>query len=148
MKIKQLPNRLKLVKFIITAIVLFIPQTQFANAVTKKINYNLLVGEWSLVGRCSKERYIYTSNNKYVWMQKKGAAWKVSYQGIFMSNSSKNTVVIADGLNMGGNVIDIFELNKKTFRGKWNVEASDGLSFDNPEDAKFTYVRCSGQVFK
>jgi hypothetical protein len=81
-------------------------------------------------------------------MQKKGAAWKVSYRGIYVRDPKRGSVITADGPNMGGYVVDIYELSKKTFRGEWNTQLSDGLSFYNPEDAKFTYTRCPGKVFK
>jgi hypothetical protein len=110
----------------------------------KSIRFSLLIGEWSESGRCGAERFIYTGNSKYIWMQKKGSIWKTSYRGIYVPKPELNSVVIADGPSMGGYVVNIYELNQTTYRGEWNTEVSDGLSFDNPEDAKFTYVRCSG----
>jgi hypothetical protein len=115
---------------------------------SKSIRFSLLLGEWSKSGQCSTERFIYTENSKYIWMQKKGSTWNISYRGIYVPKPELNSVFIADGPNMGGYVVNIYELNQTIYRGAWNTELSEGLSFDNPEDAKFTYVRCSGTSLK
>jgi hypothetical protein len=126
--------------FLITA---FTSQFSFpANA----INFSLLMGEWSKPGQCNKERYIYSPNKKYLWMQKKGNIWKTIYKGIYVHKPKQKAVVIGEGPNTGGYTIDIRELSKTTYKGEWNISLSEGLSFDNPNDAKFIFVKCSGNL--
>jgi len=49
---------------------------------------------------------------------------------------------------MGGFVVDIRELTRTTLKGKWNENPGEGLTFDDPKKAVFSYMRCSGNVFK
>ncbi|XWK88729.1 MAG: hypothetical protein U7127_01305 [Phormidium sp.] len=128
---------------------LFFTFTQGSLATMTKINQNLLIGEWSKPGQCNQSRFIYTRKGQYIWMQKKNGRWQSSYQGIYVTSpQNPNSIIIGDGPNMGGSVVDIRELTRNTLKGEWNVNASEGLTFDNPEDAKFSYVRCSGSVLK
>jgi hypothetical protein len=106
---------------------------------SKKINPALLVGEWSQSGKCNSERFIYTSNGKYIWRKKQGRRWKNQYEGIYVFKDG--IIVVADGLNMGGAQINIFSLTSKSFIGKW--VATEELTFENPEDAKINYTRCA-----
>jgi hypothetical protein len=132
--------RIKSFYFLIVSVSVFL-LPQFANASKAKIDYALLVGEWSKPGQCDRQRFIYKqAGNKYIWAQKKNSKWKNVYQGIYVRNPERNSVIIGDGPNMGGETIDVYELTRSKYRGEW--KSSNELSFDNPEDAKFTYVRC------
>lgn len=128
---------------------LFFAFTQGSLAAMTKINQSLLIGEWSKPGQCNQSRFIYTRNGEYIWMQKKNGRWQTSYKGIYLASpQNPNSIIIGDGPNMGGSVVDIRELTRSTLKGEWNANASEGLTFDNPEDAKFSHVRCSGSVWK
>ncbi|WP_193982715.1 hypothetical protein [[Phormidium] sp. LEGE 05292] len=128
---------------------LFFAFTQGTLAAMTKFNQSLLIGEWSTPGKCNQTRFIYTRKGQYIWMQKKNGFWQTSYQGIYVTSpQNPNSIIIGDGPNMGGSVVDIRELTRSTLKGEWNVNASEGLTFDNPEDAKFSYVRCAGTVLK
>lgn len=128
---------------------LFFSFTQVTLAAMTKINQSLLIGEWSQPGKCNQSRFIYTRNGQYIWMQKKNGGWQSSYRGIYVTSPQQpNSIIIGDGPNMGGSVVDIHELTRSSLKGEWNANASEGLTFDNPEDAKFSYVRCSGSVLK
>lgn len=105
---------------------------------SKKINTALLVGEWSQSGKCNLERFIYTSDGKYIWRKKEARTWRNQYKGIYMFQDRK--VVVADGPNMGGAEINISSLTSKSFIGEW--VATEELTFENPEDAKINYVKC------
>ena len=105
-----------------------------------------LTGEWSKSGECNKERYIYTSNKKYIWMQKRGNIWKTIYKGIYVHKPGQKAVIIGDGPNTGGYIVDIYELTQTTYKGEWNAKLSEDLSFENQNDAKFTFVKCSGNL--
>lgn len=127
----------------------FLAFTQGTLAAMTKINQSLLIGEWSQPGKCNQSRFIYTRNGQYIWMQKKNGRWDTSYRGIYVTSPQQpNSIIISDGPNMGGSVVDIRELTRRTLKGEWNANASEGLTFDKPEDAKFSYVRCSGSVWK
>jgi len=110
------------------------------------INFSPLTGEWSKSGQCNKERYIYFSNKKYVWIQKRGDIWKTIYRGIYVHKPGQKTVVIVDGPNTGGYIVDIYKLTQTTYKGEWKTSLSQGISFENPNDAKFTFVKCSGNL--
>ncbi|WP_404783694.1 hypothetical protein [Altericista sp. CCNU0014] len=139
MKLFHYLLRRKLVYFLISSLLVFL-LPQFANAREAKIDYDLLAGEWSKPGQCDRQRFIYRQpGNKYIWAQKKNSQWKNVYQGIYVRYPERNTVVIGDGPNMGGETIGVYELTRLKYRGEWK---GNELSFDNPDDAKFTYVRC------
>lgn len=128
---------------------LFLGFTQETLAAMTKINQNLLIGEWSQPGKCDRSRFIYTRNGQYISMEKKNGRWENLYRGIYVTSPQQpNSIIIGDGPNMGGYLVDIHELTRNTLKGEWNVNASEGLTFDNPEDAKFSYIRCSGTVLK
>jgi hypothetical protein len=123
--------------------------TQTTLAAMTKINRNLLIGEWSEPGKCNQTRLIYTRNGQFINMEKKKGVWQTLYRGIYVTSPQQpNSIIIGDGPNMGGYLVDIHELTSRTLKGEWNDNASEGLTFDNPEDAKFSYVRCSGSVLK
>lgn len=113
-----------------------------ANAIKTKIDFSLLTGEWSKPGQCDRDRFVYSLKNKYSWIQKKNGAWKTMYKGIYVHRPKQNSIVIGDGPNMGGAVIDIYKLTQTYYKGEWNVSASEGLTIENPDDAKFSYVKC------
>ncbi|OKH39595.1 hypothetical protein NIES2119_04770 [[Phormidium ambiguum] IAM M-71] len=128
---------------------LFFCFTQETLAAMTKINQSLLIGEWSQPGKCNQSRFIYTRNGQYISMEKKKGRWQTLYRGIYLTSPQQpDSIIIGDGPNMGGYLVDINELTRNTLKGEWNVNASEGLTFDNPEDAKFSYVRCSGTVLK
>lgn len=128
---------------------LFFGVTQETLATMTKINQSLLIGEWSQPGKCDRSRFIYTRNGQYISMEKKKGRWQTLYRGIYVTSPQQpNSIIIGDAPNMGGYLVDINELTRNTLKGEWNVNASEGLTFDNPEDAKFSYVRCSGTVLK
>ena len=125
---------------------------QLANlslAATPTVNYNLLVGEWSKPGECERNRYIYTANGQYMWIEKNEQDWRSVYTGIYVIDSQNpNSIVIAEGRDMGGDVITISELTPNTFKGEWNVSMSEELNFDHPEDAVFSYIKCPTRQMK
>lgn len=118
-----------------------------SNAASPSVNKSLLVGEWSNPGECQKTRFIYTADGEYLWVEKNGNEWHTVYNGIYIIKPEiPNAVVIAEGSNMGGDVIDIKELSPTSYKGEWNLEMSEGLNFDHPEDRAFSYVKCEGSV--
>ena len=78
---------------------------------------------------------------------KKGNFWKTAYKGIYVHKPEWKAVVIADSPNRGGHTIDIHELSQTTFKGEWKASLGEVLSFDNPNDAKFTYVKCPRNLY-
>ncbi|MEH2108465.1 hypothetical protein [Nostoc sp.] len=109
---------------------------------SKTINSALLIGEWSQAGKCNYERFIYTSNGKYIWRKKEGRRWKNQYQGIYVFKNG--ILIVADGPNTGGAQINIYSLTRKSFIGTW--VATEELTFENPEDAKINYTKCTTSV--
>lgn len=116
-------------------------------------DYGQLIGEWAKAGDCDHARYIYTKDGQYQWLQRKsGNYWNTIFKGVYITISENDfkskgvkeqgAVVIAEGLNMGGSVVQIQTLNADSFKGYWDVNMSEGLSFDNPNDAFFEFVRC------
>jgi hypothetical protein len=134
-------TKIRLLYLLLTAIL-----TSHSSLPANAIDFSLLIGEWSKPGQCNKERYIYSSNRKYTWAQKKGNIWRTTYKGIYVLRPEQKAVVIGDRLNTGGYTIDINELTQTTYKGEWNISLSEGLSFDNPNDAKFTFIKCSGNL--
>lgn len=115
----------------------------------------LLVGEWSEPDKCSNSRTVFTQNGQYFWVQKISGTWENSYEGIYVpmerellselqagSPEVLNAVIVADGPNMGGAVMEVHDIAQDEFRGMWNVKWSEGLSFENPNDAFFSFVKC------
>lgn len=116
---------------------------------TFSVDRNLLVGEWSKPGQCSKSRFIYTSDGRYMRIEKNGTNWRTIYNGIYVTSPGRtNAVVIAEGLNMGGEIIDIRELTPTTYKGEWQVPLSESISVSKPEDTSFSYVRCEGTALR
>ncbi|MEM8781091.1 MAG: hypothetical protein AAGF26_19980 [Cyanobacteria bacterium P01_G01_bin.49] len=85
-------------------------------------------------------------------MEKKQGSWITNFEGIYAPlNDNKlnnmgleipGAVMIAESANQGGNIVEIHKLNQTTYSGMWNTKLSEGLSFDNPDEAFFAYVRC------
>ncbi len=146
MKSNLLNLRFHLLKSFVPFLSLFLCQLlNSSTAASPSVNKSLLVGEWSNSGECEKSRFIYTADGEYMWVEKDGDEWHTVYNGIYLIKPEiPNTVVIAEGPNMGGDVIDIKELNRTNYKGEWNLEMSEGLNFDHPEDRIFSYVRCAG----
>jgi len=115
--------------------------------VDAKADYSLLIGEWSEPGACNQMRYVYTADRRYMWMEKKKGSWTTNFEGIYVPLNNTNletpgAVIISERANQGGNYVEIHKLNQTTYSGMWNTKLSEGLSFDNPDDAFFAYVRC------
>jgi hypothetical protein len=114
------------------------------------VDYGQMVGEWSKAGKCGVSRFVFSKDGKYTWLERKRRSkWTVQYEGIYIPNDtmSKGTkwqgaVIIADGPSQGGNLVRLEIISTTRLKGFWDAEASEGLSFDNPKDALFDYVRC------
>jgi hypothetical protein len=120
-----------------------------------RIDYSLLVGEWGDTGKCNQNRTIFTQKGRYVWMEKKSGRWKTLYSGIYFpypkskisllqreSPKALGAIYIAERPNAGGDTVEIHTLTSNKYSGKWNASWSDGLSFENPRDAFFDFVKC------
>jgi hypothetical protein len=114
------------------------------------VDYGQLIGEWSEGGKCGVSRYVFSRDGKYQWLERKrGGKWTMQYEGIYKPKALKykgtkeaGTIVIADGPSQGGNIVRLEIISADRLKGYWDTEASEGLSFDNPKDALFDYVRC------
>ncbi|HEY9625788.1 MAG TPA: hypothetical protein V6C84_00665 [Coleofasciculaceae cyanobacterium] len=145
------PQSLKSSNWLLAGLVVLsgalIPTSADAN-----VDYSLLVGEWAGSGLCDSSRYVFTQDERYLWIENKNGRWNTLYEGIYfplddrrlnrLSLKSPGAVIVADGPNMGGSMIEVHTLTQATYSGMWNVALSDGLSFDNPDNAFFAYVRC------
>jgi hypothetical protein len=145
-------------KHVVLSVVLSIFATQALSAhalAQSKINYSLLVGEWGNAQTCSKERTVFTQNGRYMWMVSENGRWKTRYSGIYFafpqsrlarlqreSPVALGAVHVGDHPNAGGNTVEIHSLTSNRYSGKWNTSWSEGLSFENPKDAFFDFVRC------
>lgn len=118
-------------------------------------DYSLLVGEWSEAGQCDVSRTVFTEDGRYQWLESSGGEWNSQFSGVYVlmtgerlaslqsdSPAAIGGVVIAEGPNMGGDVIEIHSLSQSSFSGMWNEAFSPGLSFENPEDANIDLERC------
>jgi len=116
---------------------------------------SLLVGEWSKPETCSINRTVFTQDGRYIWIEKKDGVWKNSFEGIYLpmegellsvlqreSPEALNAVIVAEGPSMGGSVAEVHEATQDALRGMWNVKWSEDLSFENPNDAFFSFSRC------
>jgi hypothetical protein len=135
---------------------IFAVQALSAHALAQsKINYSLLFGEWGNEQTCSKERRIFTRNGRYVWMVSENGRWKTRYSGIYSPFPQSKlaqlqreepialgAVYVGDHPNAGGSTMEIHSLTSNRYRGKWNTSWSEDLSFENPKDAFFDFVRC------
>ncbi|MEM9908405.1 MAG: hypothetical protein AAF921_25615, partial [Cyanobacteria bacterium P01_D01_bin.44] len=112
----------------------------------------LLVGEWSAPGECDHSRYVFTQAGEYLWMRNLDSSWETAYKGIYTPLSpdkinefgitSPGAIYVGDQPNAGGYTVEILALNNQQYDGFWNVQLSEGLSFENPDDAYFSYERC------
>ncbi|MEO1400471.1 MAG: PPC domain-containing protein [Cyanobacteria bacterium J06635_1] len=112
----------------------------------------LLVGEWSAPGECDRSRYVFTQDGDYLWMRNLDSSWQTAYKGIYgplspekiteFGITSPGAIYVGDHPNAGSYTIEILALNEQQYDGFWNVQLSEGLSFDNPDDAYFSYERC------
>jgi hypothetical protein len=116
-------------------------QLIFGSSHAGTLNASSLVAEWSQKGLCNKVRYVYTSNGKYMTLEKTTGKWKTKYQGIYVYTPGQ--LVIADGSNMGGITAKIDELNRNAFRGEWLTTAeNDNLDSEERKNEPFNYVKC------
>lgn len=112
----------------------------------------LLVGEWSAPGECDRSRYVFTQAGEYLWMRNLDSRWQTAYKGIYgplspekineFGITSPSAIYVGDQPNAGGYTVEILALNDQQYDGFWNVQLSEGLSFENPDDAYFSYERC------
>jgi hypothetical protein len=120
------------------------------------LNYGNLIGEWSNLGKCDSTRFVFMSDGKYTWLERDATReWKRKFEGIFIpldevklkeNKILKNgAIVIAEGKDQGGYLLQIQLMSKTRLKGFWDTERSDGLSFDNPRDALFDYVPCKAR---
>jgi hypothetical protein len=115
-------------------------------------DYSLLVGEWSETGACGRSRYVFTQDGHYVWIKNQGGNWSTQYEGFYiplddnklseLGLETTGAVVVAPHPNAGGNLMEVHTLTETSYSGMWNAALSDGLSFDDPDDAFFSYIRC------
>ncbi|MEL6554620.1 MAG: hypothetical protein AAFQ63_14305 [Cyanobacteria bacterium J06621_11] len=88
-------------------------------------------------------------------MKNQVGGWQASYDGVYVLTNAEQlsevqrsspeaigAVIVGENFNTGGSTLEVHELSPSTFRGKWNVDLSEGLSFENPEDALVDFVKC------
>jgi hypothetical protein len=120
----------------------------------RAIDYTLLVGEWAQRGQCDKLRNAYTHDGRYQWLENASGKWLTQNDGLYVPVPEKEfrnfgvrergaiTIFIAP--QQDGLLIQIQALNDSRYRGYWDTESDSGvvISFNNPKDAFFDYVRC------
>ncbi|MEO0455442.1 MAG: PPC domain-containing protein [Cyanobacteria bacterium P01_A01_bin.114] len=126
--------------------------TQTASAESDTVDPALLLGEWSASGECDRTRYAFTPDGDYLWLQNLDGSWETAYKGVYgtlspakideLGITSSGAIYVADQPNAGGYTIEILALDDRRYEGFWNVQLSEGLSFENPDDAYFSYERC------
>lgn len=120
------------------------------------LDLNHLIGEWSRPKECVSTRYVFTQDGKYMWLKRtNNREWKTGYEGIFIALTKEqliqskihnnDAVVIAEGKDQGGHLVQIELVTKDRLKGYWDAERSDGLSFENPKDTRVDYVRCKSR---
>ena len=140
-----------LVKVWLTFISLFFFQSANKSIADSTFTFNreFLIGEWSKPGECNKTRFIYTADGRYIWLEKNGTIWRNLYNGIYVTSPTRlNSLVIAEGPNMGGEIIEIQELTRTTYKGEWKLQLSEDGNAENKQDVAFSYVRCQGTALR
>lgn len=128
----------------------------------RPMDYTLLVGEWAQQGQCDVRRNVYApdhrypwlKNGRYLWVENVNGHWETVYDGIYLTVPEKDlaaqgvrergAIIITECPQTDGYLVHIQWLTPSAYRGYWdtNPDAPIVVTFKNPKDAFFRYVRC------
>jgi hypothetical protein len=113
------------------------------------VDYSLLVGEWSEPGACNRTRYIYTLDNRYFLLKKKGGEWTTEYAGIyipllnhqlaFLEEGNTGAIRILDKPGTAGFIFTVRQLTPTIYKSELYSD-SNGESESIGE--KYNWVKC------
>ena len=112
------------------------------------VDYGLLVGTWSEAGHCEVSMRLFTGDGRYVWLERQyeSQEWSLAHAGVYVPWSAEEAraagvpgaVVIAEGLDMGGFVLEILALSERSLTLTFQAGEEPG-----EEDGEtITWVRC------